>query len=69
MNCYIGKYIVIGRDYKVTDLCEFVGISRTAYYNILNGKSVPSLGVAFRIANYISKLVKFDVYAEDIWRE
>lgn len=66
MKCYISSYFEVGRDYKVKDLLEFVGISREAYNNIVKSESIPRLDVAMRICEYfcsISSDGEWDVYA------
>lgn len=42
--------------YSITDLCEYVGISRQAYYAILKGDSIPRLDVALRIVDYFNSI-------------
>lgn len=51
---------------NVSELCSWVGISRTAYYNIINDKSVPSLLVADLIVKYLN-LQEYDYTIYDIW--
>lgn len=51
---------------NVSELCDWVGISRTAYYNIINDKSVPSLLVADLIVKYLN-LQEYDYTIYDLW--
>ena len=51
---------------NVSELCSWVGISRTAYYNIINDKSVPSLLVADLIVKYLN-LQEYDYTIYDLW--
>lgn len=51
---------------NISELCSWVGISRTAYYNIINDKSVPSLLVADLIVKYLN-LQEYDYTIYDLW--
>ena len=53
MKCLINNYFTF-KEYTVTDLCKYVGISRQAYYNILSGKVAPKLETAMKIRDYLN---------------
>lgn len=45
---YVEKYNI-----EVADLCRYCDISRTAYYNIVSGRSSPTLKTMLKIREYI----------------
>jgi len=49
---YVDKY-----DINVSDLCKRCDISRTAYYNIISGRSSPTIETAVKIREYIKNHV------------
>ena len=69
-KCYIDAYFEIGRDYKVKDLCDYVGISRQAFYDILSGKSMPRVNVAKKISDFFTDLNPEESgwIIDDFWR-
>ncbi|MBO7735702.1 MAG: helix-turn-helix transcriptional regulator [Methanobrevibacter sp.] len=52
---YVEKYNI-----EVADLCRHCGISRTAYYNIISGRSSPRVDTAVKIKEYLK--FKVSVY-------
>ena len=68
MECIID--LLYGRkSYSITELCDFVGISRTAYYNIISGKQIPTIVVADLICKYFRlKFNVIDLTIYDLWR-
>ena len=69
-QCYIdGNF---NGKYKVTELCRYVGITRQAYYNILNNVSEPRISIALKIVEYFNKIIcKDDEYIwtiNDLWK-
>ena len=70
MTCYIRD---IRKDYKinVSVLCDKCGITRTAFYNIENGKTDPKLSTALKILQEINnqtKWIRIEVFTlEDLW--
>lgn len=52
---YVEKYNI-----EVADLCRECGISRTAYYNIISGRSSPRVETALKICKYLK--YKVSVY-------
>lgn len=55
------KVILVKRNITQTELAEKIGLSYGAMNAIVNGKSVPNLTVALKIAGELNLLV------EDIW--
>ena len=53
--CIIDSYFQVGKHYKVKDLVDYVGISREAYNNIVNGTSMPRVNVALKICEFFTK--------------
>ena len=43
---------------SISKFMKLAGISRTSYYNYLSGQSEPSLRIALRICNILSKTVE-----------
>lgn len=56
MKCMIDKCFPRST-YNIALLCRSLGISRIAYYNILNNKSIPSVDLALRICDYFQNQV------------
>ena len=54
--------------YNVSDLCNFVGISRTYYYKLLKNESIPSVLVAYKIVCFFKQKDNFSYCIEDFWR-
>lgn len=69
MKCMINDYFTPDREgYTVTDLCKYVGISRTAYYKILNDEAEPKLSTALKIAEYFADTTNWhSVTVQDLW--
>lgn len=42
--------------FKINDLCNYVGITRQFYYQIVNNKKSPSLETALKIYKYLSNI-------------
>jgi putative transcriptional regulator len=55
------KLLIVERDIRQNELAKRVGISTTAMNAVVNGKSVPSLHTAIRIAREVGSTV------EELW--
>lgn len=55
------RVIFAEREIKQTEFCERVGISRTALSQLVTGKSLPTLEVAYKIAKAL------DLNVMEIW--
>lgn len=68
--CYIESYF--NGAYKVTALCNYVGITRQAYYNILSGLSLPRVDVALKICEFFNEVVcpdeEYRWTVNDFWK-
>lgn len=71
MKCYIDRYFTVGKDYKVKDLLDYVGISREAYNNIVKGETMPKINVAIKICEFFDDITgeegTWDVYSFWKW--
>ena len=58
MKCLIrniyGKYNNHRFKFSVSSLCDYVGISRSYFYKIVDNESIPTLNIAFKIAKYLN---------------
>lgn len=59
--------LIPSEHYSITDLCQYVNITRQAYYNILSGSSLPRVDVALRICDYINQLTDDGYTLGDLW--
>lgn len=67
-KCYILKYFDFKKDHvNISDLCRSCGISRQAFYNIINNKSVCSVYLAVRITNYLNGCLVVQGYPENVY--
>lgn len=78
MNCVINTYFKPGIDYSVTELCKHCGISRMAYYKIINNQVTPRIDTALKICRFFNSrenrkpnwsLVDMDWTIYDLWIE
>lgn len=69
MRCLINDFIK-EHDIKlnVADLCRWAGISRAAYYKIVNDNAIPRLNTAFSICDYFNKILFYNVTVMDLWK-
>lgn len=44
------KEIIENKGYKTSSIIEKTGLARSSFYDIMNGKQVPRLDTAYRIA-------------------
>ena len=69
-KCYIDE--CFGGDYKVTELCRYVGITRQAYYNILSGVSLPRVDMALKICEFFNEVItpdeEYKWTVDDFWK-
>lgn len=72
MKCFIDAYFQ-EREYNITDLCKFVGITRSAYYRIIKSEVCPKVDTCLKIVKYLNEnccqneSYKFTI--EDLWQE
>lgn len=67
-KCYILKYFDFKKDHvNISDLCRSCCISRQAFYNIINNKSVCSVYLAVRITNYLNSCLAAQGYPENVY--
>lgn len=55
MECLINNNLKPGKDYNISKLCRQCGISRMAYYKIINNQSIPKLDTAIKICEFFNK--------------
>lgn len=58
MSCIIDKWYERNKDYKVSDLARFCGLSTVSIYNILDSRASPRVYVALKIVDYFNIYVK-----------
>lgn len=66
-RCMINDFFY-GDMYSVSDLCRTVGITRQAYYNIINNVSLPRIDVALKICDYFNSLGAFKYSIDELWK-
>lgn len=70
MTCYIRDIREV-YPINISRLCEKCGISRTAFYNIENGKTDPKISTAIKIMREINTQLRYTSYGsftlEDLW--
>lgn len=59
--------LVPSSHYSITELCEYVGITRQAYYNILSMASLPRVDVAIKISDYFISKGFRHCLVNDLW--
>ena len=60
------KEIIQSKGMKTTYVIEKVGLSTSSFYEIMNGKAVPSLMNARKIADVLELSEDHDIYVEVI---
>lgn len=66
LSVYFDKY---KNDINVTKLCNDCNISRATFYNIWNGKKIPSVVLAIRILKYINNILGTDIDIYSVWSD
>ena len=78
MKCLINNNFKPGIDYNVSELCRQCGISRMAFYKIINDQVVPRLDTALKICAFFNRtdnrkpdwtLVDMEWTIYDLWKE
>lgn len=67
-KCYIDRYFTVRKDYTVKALCEYVGISRQAYSDIVSAKAMPRVNVALKICEFFERETNTEWSVETFWR-
>lgn len=62
-------FLVYNYDINISELCECVGITRQAFYKIMNNTSVPSVVIAMRIVSYLNAEINADYDISQFWHE
>lgn len=58
--------------FNISNLCEYVGISRTYFYKIVDNECVPTIEICIKICNYLNEFCYgyLDAYVSiyDLWK-
>ena len=67
-KCYILKFFDFKKDHvNITKLCNYVGISRQHFYDIINNKSVCSVYIAIRITYFLNQCLVDQGYPDNVY--
>ncbi len=60
------KEILAKKDKRQSDLVDITGVTKSTISNIVNNKFEPSIGLAFKIADYLNMSIDEIFFDEDI---